>query len=401
MKIDKSLPYKNLVGRPGRAIALILLTSLLSLTLFAGTLVIKSLRTGLFSLESRLGADLMIVPEEAYEQSQIENIVLNGSIGEFYMDSEKTAEIAKLAGIQEMSSQFFLASANSGCCSVPVQIIGYDPETDFSVSPWIKRSLAKEPQDMDVIIGSSLNAYVGDSLYFYGKECHVAAKLEKTGTSFDTAVFTNSNTIKELMRSAINRNMNKFGDVDPDKVVSCLMVNVDKAHTAQQIRLDINKNIEGVKAVQTRDLIAGVSESLGGAADLIGGLSAAIWILGIGILILSFNLSVNGRIKEFALLRMIGVSRKRLASIIMEETLIIGIVGAVIGSLTGLFVLVQFGTLIENKLGLPFLLPGTWNLVLLAIIAISVTVLSEVLSAAYSTLRISRIDTAYILRGGN
>lgn len=52
------------------------------------------------------------------------------------------------------------------------------------------------------------------------------------------------------------------------------MVNVDKGYTAQELRLDINKNIKGVKAVQTRDLIAGVSESLGGAADLIGGLSA-------------------------------------------------------------------------------------------------------------------------------
>ncbi len=401
MRIDKSLPYKNLTGRPGRAIALILLTSLLSLTLFAGTLVIKSLRTGLFSLESRLGADLMIVPEEAYEQSQIENIVLNGSIGEFYMDSGKTAEIAKLAGVQEMSAQFFLASANSGCCSVPVQIIGYDPKTDFSVSPWIKRSLGKEPEDMDIIIGSSLNAYVGDSLYFYGKECHVAGKLEKTGTNFDTAVFTNANTIKVLMQSAINRKMNKFGDVDPDKVISCLMVNVDKGHTAQQLRLDINKNIDGVKAVQTRDLIAGVSESLGGAADLIGGLSAAIWILGIVILILSFNLSVNGRRKEFALLRMIGVSRKKLAAIIMEETLIIGIIGAVVGSLAGLFVLVQFGTLIESRLGLPFLLPKAGNLVSLAVTAVAATVLSEILSAAYATFRISRIDTAYILRGGN
>lgn len=401
MKIDKSLPYKNLVGKPGRAIALILLTSLLSLTLFAGTLVIKSLRTGLSSLESRLGADLMIVPEEAYEKSQLENIVLNGSIGEFYMDSEKTAEIARLSGVEEMSAQFFLASANSGCCSVPVQIIGYDPETDFSVTPWIKRSLGKEPEDMDIIIGSSLNAYVGDSLYFFGKECHVAGKLEKTGTNFDTAVFTNANTIKVLMQSAIDRQMNKFGDVDPDKVVSCLMVNVDKAHTAQQLRLDINKNIEGVKAVQTRELISGVSESLGGAADLIGGLTAAIWALGIVILILAFNLSINGRRREFALLRMIGVSRRKLAAIIMEETLIVGIAGAIIGTLAGLLVLVQFGTLIESKLGLPFLLPGIGKLVLLAVVAIVGTVISGVLSSAYSTLRISRIDTAYILRGGN
>ena len=115
LKTTQNLSFKNLVGRPGRTISLILMTSLLSLTLFAGTLVIKSLRTGLSSLESRLGADLMIVPEEAYDQSQIENIVLNGNIGEFYMDSKNESEVLSLPGIRQMSSQFFLASANSGC----------------------------------------------------------------------------------------------------------------------------------------------------------------------------------------------------------------------------------------------------------------------------------------------
>ena len=71
-----------------------------------------------------------------------------------------------------------------------MQIIGFDPETDFSVQPWIRRSYGGELKKYDIVVGNDLNAFVGDTFKFYGTDCHVAAKLDKTGTSFDTTVFT-------------------------------------------------------------------------------------------------------------------------------------------------------------------------------------------------------------------
>ncbi len=397
--ITESLPFRNIAGKPARTAALVLMTALLSLTVFAGTMVMISLKTGLNSLGSRLGADLMVVPAETAKDLNYEDIVLHGSTGEFYMDVSQAAEVMERDGVGQVSAQFFLASANSSCCSVPVQLIGFDPETDFTVTPWIKRSYSKELKDMDIVIGSSLNALVGDTLTFYGCECHVAAKLENTGTSFDTAVFTNENTIKQLMASANELKMKDFGDIDPEKAVSCLLINVSDGYTAQKVRLDINVNLSGVKAVQTKDLIAGMSESIGSVADIVGGLMAIVWTLGLIILLLAYNMSINGRKKEFAVLRIVGASRKRLAAIVMQEALLTGILGAVTGTIVGMLVILPFSTMIENKLGLPFLLPDIGKTAMLAALSIAAAVISGSFSAAVSAFRISRIDTALILRG--
>ena len=56
---------KNLVRKPGRTTALVLLTALLALFVFGGSLIILSLRGGLSSLENRLGADVIVVPSTA------------------------------------------------------------------------------------------------------------------------------------------------------------------------------------------------------------------------------------------------------------------------------------------------------------------------------------------------
>ena len=136
MKLSKSLPFRNLAGKPVRTAILILLTALLSLTVFGGTLMITSLKTGLHSLESRLGADIMVVPYEATTKSNLENIVLQGATGYFYMDNNKYQKILEREGIGQVSAQFFLASASSGCCSTAVQI------TPIQISP-SRRGLKK------------------------------------------------------------------------------------------------------------------------------------------------------------------------------------------------------------------------------------------------------------------
>ena len=110
-------------------------------------------------------------------------------------------------------------------------------------------------------------------------------------------------------------------------------------------------------------------------------------------------MSINGRKKEFAVLRIVGASRKRLAAIVMQEALLTGILGAVTGTMVGMLVILPFSTMIENKLGLPFLLPDIGKTAMRAALSIAAAVISGSFSAAVSAFRISRIDTALILRG--
>lgn len=401
MKIFKSLPFRNLAGRPGRTAALVLLTAFLSFTILGGTLTVSSLRTGLASLEARLGADIMVVPYEAVTKSSLENIVLQGNTGYFYMDSSYLDKVAAREGIDQISAQFYLASASSGCCSIPVQIIGFDPETDFTISPWIRKSYGGELQDLDIVVGNDLNAFVGDTLLFYGTECRVAAKLDKTGTTLDTAVYTNENTIRTLIQSSLDQKMNDFGDIDPARVISCILVNVADGYSVEEVLNDINLHVRRVVAVRTTDMISGVSDSLESVSDVIGLLIAAVWLLDLVILLLAFTMSVNERKKEFAILRVMGASRKKLALLIMQEVLLAGLLGSAAGTAAGLGIILPFGRLIEEMTGLPFLFPGPGQIAWFAVIAILAAAAAGAVSAAFSAYRISRIDTGLILREDN
>ncbi|MBR2305552.1 MAG: ABC transporter permease [Ruminococcus sp.] len=401
MRPAKHLTIKSLLGKPVRTVVLMLLTALLGLTVFGGSMTVSSLRSGLGSLESRLGADVMVVPYSAATQKKFEDIILQGSTGYFYMDKKYMNEIAELESVGDISAQFYLASASSSCCSIPVQIIGFDPETDFTITPWINKSGGGKLGTYDVVVGNDLNAFVGDTLTFYGTEVKVAAKLDKTGTSFDTTVFTNADTIKELIRSSLELKMNDFGDVDPDRVVSTVLINAADGHSAEEVANDINLHVKRVKAYATKDMISGVSESLSGVSDVIGVLIGVVWVLGAVILLLAFTMSANERKKEFAVLRVLGASRGKLASMVLKEALLTGLTGGAVGTLIGLAAMLGFNGLIEESLGLPFLLPSVGVTAAYMLGALALTVLTGALAAAVSAFRISRLDTGVILRGDN
>ena len=396
-----NLAYRNCKGKPVRTTILILLTALLSLAVCGGTLLVSGLQKGLGSLEARLGADIMVVPYEAKTKSNLESIVLQGNPGYFYMDKSRFEKIAGLDGIGQISAQFYLASTSSGCCSIPVQIIGFDPATDFTVTPWLKRSFTGNLKDGDIIVGNDLNAFPGDTLTFYGIDCHVAAKLDKTGTYYDSAVFTNIGTIQKLIRSSLDRGMNDFSRIDPEKVVSAVLINAAEGYSPEEVMNDINIHVKKVKAVQTKEMISGISSSLKGTSDVIGVLIGAVWFLGLIILLLAYSISVGGRKREFAVLRMIGASQGKLASVIMQEAMLCGILGALAGTGISLLGMMTFRTAIGEAIGLPFLLPDALQTALLALFSLAAVLLTGTAAAAFSAYRISRIDTALILRGDN
>ena len=71
-----SLSVRNLLRKPGRTTVLVILTAFLSLAVFGGSVIVLSLRSGLNSLEARLGADIILVPSEAQSKISFQNMFL-------------------------------------------------------------------------------------------------------------------------------------------------------------------------------------------------------------------------------------------------------------------------------------------------------------------------------------
>lgn len=85
----------------------------------------------------------------ARTRGTFDSILLQGIPGTFYMDEQYYEKIKAIEGVEAAAPEFYLASTSSGCCSVAVQIIGFDPALDFTVQPWIRESYADSVYHMD------------------------------------------------------------------------------------------------------------------------------------------------------------------------------------------------------------------------------------------------------------
>ena len=400
MKKIVFLAYKNIMKRPVRTTALVLLAAILALSIFAGAVVVKSLSNGFASLENRLGADIMVVPYEATTKQKLENIVLQGNTGYFYMDLKYLDEISQIEGIGKISPQYYLASVKAGCCSIPVQIIGFDPKTDFSITPWIKKASTTDVGYLDVVVGNDLNAFVGDKLSFFGVEVNVVAKLDKTGTSYDTEVFTTQETIRTLIDASLNKQLNEYANINSGNIVSCILIDVADGYDVDEFVNNINVHYKKLRAIRATNMISGVSDSLTAASDIARILVVVVWIVALVIMVVAYILLTGERKKEFAVLRAIGASRKKLSQIVLAEGVGISFVGSAIGVLIAMLIILPFSGYIETKLSVPFLLPGVLMIVAAALLAIVLATLTGALSAGTAARKISRLDTGTILRSG-
>lgn len=401
MRIVKSLPLCNCLHRPVRTAAMIVLSALLSFSVLGGSLMISGLKNGLHSLEMRLGADIMVVPYEAVTKSVLTGLILQGNPGYFYMDQSYVDKLSKVKGIGQMSAQFFLASAAASCCSFRVQIIGFDPKTDFVILPWAQRTYNKKLGYMEVLVGNGLNAFAGDKLTFYGSDVKVAARLDKTGTYLDSAVYADEDTVKTLISAAEEKKMFDFGSVDPERIVSSVLIKVADGYSVEDVLNDINIHVRGVEAVQTQNMVSDVAGKLSGISDMAGALVAVVWLLVLTIMAIAFFMLSNERKKEFAVLRLAGASRKKLVAILLGETMLVSAAGSAAGAAFAVLLVSLFSNLIETSLDLPFLIPGAGRFWMMALCAVAVSVAAGSASAAFGAYRIARMDTALVMRGDN
>ena len=397
------LPIRNLKRKPGRTWALILLTAFLSFSLLAGSLVVLSLRNGLNSLSSRLGADIIVVPKAAKTKVNLEEMLLQGTTGAFYMDAGILEKVQEVSGVEKAAPQVFLATLKADCCSAKIQVIGIDQSADFTIQPWIDESTGKKMALMDVIVGCDIAAGTGESIRLYNQNCPVIARLLPTGTGLDTAVYCSVETMDRLLEAAEALGVShKVNSGSTGNVVSAVYVKVRDGVSVESVANQLNSHpLWKVDAVQMKSMITGVSDGLSGISSTVTALVAVVWALAFVILLISFTMVMNERKREFAVLRLIGASRKMLGRTVLTEAVLVSLLGGLLGVGLGLITVFPFSHLIESALNLPFLTPSFTTAWLMAVGILLGTMVFGAAASARTAYRLSRVDTGEVLREGN
>jgi putative ABC transport system permease protein len=128
--------------------------------------------------------------------------------------------------------------------------------------------------------------------------------------------------------------------------------------------------------------------------------SIILWVLSLIVLTAVFSGSIHERKKEFAVLRILGATRKKLAGMVLGESALAGIAGGAAGVVLASLVVFPFSTLISERLGLPYLEAPFSSIALLVLGSLFLSVLVGPLASLYSAIRISRAETYFTMREG-
>lgn len=392
------LSINNLKQKPFRTVCLLAVVAILTSVFFGGSILAASLENGLYSLQSRLGADIMVVPEG--NDSNVEDILLKAEPSNFYFSADIAEEIEKIEGVDKVTTQFYMTPLSSACCSSVIPIIAFDPETDFLIQPWITKVYNNPIKDGEMIIGSAVLPLVDNTLMFFNKYYPIIANLKRTGTGLDGSVYVTKDTMKQLIIDAKEVGVSISTDENVEESVSAIFIKIAPAYDSRLIAREIKQKVSNVDTIISQHIVSNIGDSLRSLESYIHLITAVIWVLGILVILIVFSVTLNERKKEFAILRILGATRKKLVEVVLTESVLVSIVGGIIGLILTSLIIFPFSDLISSKLQLPYLQPQ--NSSILAIIALSLilSVLVGLLASIHGALKISKAETYLTMREG-
>ncbi|MDR2089276.1 MAG: ABC transporter permease [Clostridiales Family XIII bacterium] len=389
-----SIARNNLLHRPFRLCCLAALIAVTAFVIAGGTLFGLGLRNGVASTAARLGADVMFLPTGA--ERNLEGALLEGKPSTFYLPGDAVRALSELEGIKRASPQVYISTFDSAHCGALVQIIGYDPETDFVVAPWLAENGSSEPGRGEIVIGSAINLAPGEEMLLFGTRYSVVGKLEKTGMGFDASVFAG----KETARMLIDEYETYIGAIPmPDEdAASVVTAEIEEGIDHEAFAKEIRKERDGVNVVLPQAIIGNLTRNLDLTIGVLTGLPALLWFLSAFVLVIVNTITLNERRREFGVLRALGATRKKLLGILLAESALLGALGAGAGVLLFCVTALPFNALIESKLASEYLLPTAGVTAPVLIGCFLLCAAGGPIAALASAVRIGRAETSFIMR---
>jgi putative ABC transport system permease protein len=390
------LVERNLANRPYRNIATVFVFAIVAATLFSSQYLTSGAEKSLNAGISRMGADIMVVPEGYTHEG--ETILLTGRPTSFFFEDAGYEEISRIPGVAKASPQIYIATLFASCCAAPVQMIAIDPERDFTISPWLAENPGVTLRKDDIIIGSAIIQNVGKDLMFYGHTFHVVGILGQTGTGVDNSVFTRFEDAYVMADESGEKAVKKL--TIPRGMVSAVLVKVKPGASPKEVAAGIRKTVPGTKTILPDGLLSAVSGQLGAVTQLLEGSAIAVVILSIPLLGTVSAMVAHERRKELAILRALGATKGFTILLMLTEAFTLAVIGGLVGVGVASGLLFLYQDYIRFSLEIPFIVPAPLALLSGAGVALLLTVGIAGISSLYPVLLVTRADPWEGIRGG-
>ncbi len=393
----EGLVRRSIQRRPFRSAATLLCFALVAGSLVSTYFLAGGTRNSFDVGISRLGADMIVAPE-AYG-SQAEAVIFTGKPSTFLFNSSIVDQVREIQGISEASPQVYVATlSNAPCCTLPVQLIGIDPSTDFTVTPWLKSELGRPLNTNEVLVGSSIIGAVGSQLKFYGTNFTIAGRLEPTGTGLDLSVFMRADDAYTMAEQSGQLAVQKLNLQRGQ--ISSVLVKVTNGEDPTAVASRIEAQIPGTVAITSDILVRKITAQLSSASNLLYVVTLVVAVVSVPLVALVTTMGASERRREIGLLRAMGAKKGFIFRMILVEGLLVATVGGALGIATSAVIVYSFQTLIATSLLVPFLFPPILETLGYVGITLVVAITAGGLASLYPAFTSSRLEPYEAIRRG-
>lgn len=339
----------------------------------SGAILGWTLRNGILTSFSRMGADLVIVPQGTLVN--LTGTLLTVQPTDLTLDASLGEKLGRVPGIARVAPQRLVEAGVEGRA---IRLIAYDQKADFTVEPWLPEGKQIALDAASLLVGERVPQKPGETLSICGRTLTIAGKLGHTGVGpVDESYFLTFDGLSEFnvaarqMRLAGAPLTQGEGDSHhhqhrhvpaeclpglAGEKVSAFLLQLEPGASLEQARFAIGQ-IPAIKVVSGNPIFTAARQSLG---SLFWGVAVFVALLFVALLFvvsLLFSAIVQERYREIGMLRAMGARPSQIVILTLLEALIITGIGGVAGVVFGavlIFLAARSLGFYFASLGVPF-----------------------------------------------
>ena len=332
----RRVPLMNIRAHPIRSLVIAILALAQAACVFGGFVLVGAMRSELSLAERRLGADLVVYPTTCLNRVEKKRLLMLGTPVVCHQPRSALARMSSNEDIAAVSYQLYVSETLAD--GTTRWIVGFEPETDFVLSPWIAEGEGTSLPRGSVLVGSAVADGNEETMSIFGMQRPIGAHLLATGSELDSAVFVPMDTLADIVADASAAGQDVDASLDPATDYSAALVRASDSDAIESVTNWINLYVRKVRAVRSSEALVDAGAGIRSHRFVAIGVLGAIWLVLLGALAVAQLSLMNERRQELAVWRSIGASRAIVSRIMLGESGLLHAAGALVG--TGLAALV-------------------------------------------------------------
>jgi putative ABC transport system permease protein len=407
--MSQKMGYATLIvagirNKPGRNLATLFCFAFIAANIFSGQFLIAGASGGLNRSVSRMGADHVVVPAQymvflrgAGPTNTVAIVLAEPS--NYRIKSAIMEKIGKVQGVSSMSPQLYVTTLNLPKLSpTPVDIYGIDPETDFTIQPWLQKPLNTPLRNGEVIVGHSVAGDVSAEISVGSQNFRIAGKLDPTQSSIDNTIFMPMENAYVLaaVKGIVPASSPQISSGDINAVLIRDSPGEDLDIVGARIKRIFSSSPEYkyFSVIGRHFTLDPVTEDIQAIPGLLNLISVFVVIIALPLIALIAAMVTHERQREIGLLMSMGAKRNNVFFLVIAESLVLAAAGGITGVGVSLFAFFLMNTqgILNSALQVSFRMPQLIEIVSMAGLALLVVIIIGSISSLWPAYRSSTMN---------